>query len=105
MKIYSFLLLLAFFQSINNKILILHNLESIIFKRALLALTINAVLNYLLIPRYGIIGAAYSTIISELFVVFSYVLMAETRFIFMNQVKAVLLVNLFKSDLIRNLKA
>jgi O-antigen/teichoic acid export membrane protein len=105
MKIYSFLLLLAFFQSINNKILILHNLESIIFKRALLALTINAVLNCLLIPRYGIIGAAYSTIISELFVVFSYVLMAETRFIFMNQVKAVLLVNLFKSDLIRNLKA
>jgi O-antigen/teichoic acid export membrane protein len=105
MEIYSLLLMLTFFQSINNKVLILHNLESIIFKRALLALTINAVLNCLLIPRYGIIGAAYSTIISELFVVFSYVLMAETRFIFMNQVKAVLLVNLFKSDLIRNLKA
>lgn len=105
MKIYSFLLLLTFFQSINNKILILHNLEAIIFKRALLALTINAVLNCLLIPRYGITGAAYSTIISEFFVVLSYALMKETRFIFMNQVKAVLLVNLFKSDLIRNLKA
>ncbi len=105
MKIYSLLLILTFFQSINNKILILHDLETVIFKRALLALTINALLNCLLIPRYGIIGAAYSTIISELFVVLSYVLMRETRFIFMNQVKAVLLINLFKSDLIRNLKA
>lgn len=105
MEIYSLLLVLTFFQSINNKVLILHNLESIIFKRALLALTVNAVLNCLLIPRYGIIGAAYSTILSELVVVISYVLLAKTRFIFVNQVKAVLLINLFKSDLIRNLKA
>lgn len=105
MEIYSLLLVLAFFQSINNKVLVLHNLESIIFKRALLALTINAILNFFLIPRYGILGAAYSTILSELFVLFSYVLLAETRFIFVNQVKAVLLINLFKSDLIRNLKA
>jgi len=105
MKVYSLLLILSFFQSINNKILILHNLEKIIFKRALLALTINAVLNFFLIPRYGIIGAAYSTVISELVVVLSYALMAETRFIFMNQLKAVLLINLFKSDLVKNLKA
>jgi O-antigen/teichoic acid export membrane protein len=105
MKVYSLLLILTFFQSINNKILILHNLERVIFKRALFALTINAVLNFFLIPRYGIIGAAYSTVISELFVVLSYAFMAETRFIFMNQVKAVLLINLFKSDLVKNLKA
>ncbi|ETX12582.1 polysaccharide biosynthesis protein [Marinomonas ushuaiensis DSM 15871] len=104
MKIYSLLLILTFFQSINNKILILHNLETIIFKRALLALSINAVLNYLLIPRYGINGAAYSTVISELFVLISYALIRETRFIFIYQVKAVLLVSLFKSDFIRNLK-
>lgn len=105
MKVYSLLLILTFFQSINNKILILHNLERVIFKRALFALTINAVLNFFLIPRYGIIGAAYSTVISEVFVVLSYAFMAETRFIFMNQVKAVLLINLFKPDLVKNLKA
>ena len=105
MKVYSLLLILSFFQSINNKILILHNLERVIFKRALFALTINAVLNFFFIPRYGIIGAAYSTVISELFVVLSYAFMAETRFIFMNQVKAVLFINLFKSDLVKNLKA
>ena len=105
MKVYSLLLILTFFQSINNKILILHNLERVIFKRALFALTINAVFNFLFIPSYGIVGAAYSTVISEIFVVLSYAFMAETRFIFMNQVKATLLINLFKPDLIKNLKA
>ena len=105
MEVYSLLLILTFFQSINNKILILYNLERVIFTRALFALTINAVLNFFFIPRYGIIGAAYSTVISELFVVLSYAFMAETRFIFMNQVNAVLLINLFKPDLVKNLKA
>lgn len=105
MKVYSLLLILTFFQSINNKILILHNLERVIFKRALFALTINAASNFFFIPHYGIIGAAYSTVISEFFVVLSYAFMAETRFIFMNQVKAVLLINLFKPDLVKNLKA
>jgi O-antigen/teichoic acid export membrane protein len=105
MKIYSFLLLLSFFQSINNKILVLNNLQHHIFKRCILSLVINGILNVILIPKYGIIGAAYSTVISEIFVVLSYAFMAETRFIFINQVKAALLVNLFKSDLVKNLKS
>ena len=105
MKVYSLLLILSFFQSINNKVLILHGFEKIIFKRALFALAINAVLNFTLIPKYGIIGAAYSTVLSELFVVLSYAFMPETRFVFINQLKAVLLINLFKSDLVKNLKA
>lgn len=105
MKVYSLLLILSFFQSINNKVLILHGLEKVIFKRALFALTINAVLNFTLIPKYGIIGAAYSTVISELFVVLSYAFKHETRFIFINQLKAVLLINLFRQDLVKNLKA
>jgi len=105
MKVYSFLLILSFFQSINNKILILNNLQHVIFKRALMALIINALLNIMFIPKYGVLGAAYSTVISELFVVFSYMLRADTRFIFMYQLRAVLLINLFKPGLVKSLKA
>ena len=105
MKVYSALLILSFFQSINNKILILNNLQHVIFKRALMALTINALLNMIFIPKYGILGAAYSTVISELFVVFSYILRADTRFIFMYQLKAILLINLFKPGLVKSLKS
>jgi len=105
MEVYSVLLVISFFQSINNKILILNNLQHVIFKRSLMALVINALLNIVLIPKYGILGAAYSTVISEVFVVFSYILRSDTRFIFIYQLRAILLVNLFKPGLIESLKS
>ena len=105
MKIYALILICAFFQSINNKVLVLHNLQSVIFKRVLLALILNAVLNFILIPQYGLVGAAYSTVLSELFIVVSYVFRADTRFIFRYQLKALFLVNLFNPRLIQSIKA
>ncbi|EGQ9868236.1 oligosaccharide flippase family protein, partial [Vibrio parahaemolyticus] len=48
MEIYSILLVVSFFQSLNNKILILNNLQSVIFKRAVFALITNAILNLFL---------------------------------------------------------
>lgn len=104
MKIYSLLLMLSFFQSINNKVLILEGLQNVISQRALLALIINGILNVIMIPKYGIIGAAYSTILSESFVLFSYIFRANTRFVFIYQFKSILLLNLFNTDFIKNLK-
>ncbi len=105
MRVYSLLLIFSFFQSLNNKVLILHGLQHVIFKRALMALTLNFILNLILIPRYGILGAAYSTVISEAFVIFSYAFRADTRFIFYYQLRAILLVDLFKPGLIRSIRA
>ncbi|WP_412125853.1 flippase [Vibrio cyclitrophicus] len=103
MKIYSLLLIVSFFQSLNNKVLILNNLQSVIFKRATFALIVNAILNIILIPRFGIKGAAYSTITSEILVLISYCLRKDTRFIFYLQIKAIFLFNLFKKDVIRSI--
>ena len=105
MQIYSALLILSFFQSINNKILVLHNLQNIIFKRAIFALSINGLLNYLLIPIYGINGAAYSTVISEFMVLLSYAIRSDTRFIFIYQLKSLLLFRLFHPNFIKGLKS
>jgi O-antigen/teichoic acid export membrane protein len=105
MKIYSVLLLLSFFQSLNNKVLILHNLQNIIFKRAILALCVNGILNYFLIPIYGINGAAYSTVISEFLVILSYAIKSETRFIFIYQLKSLLIFRIFHPNFFKGLKS
>jgi O-antigen/teichoic acid export membrane protein len=105
LKVYSVLLILSFFQSINNKILILHNLQGIIFKRAIFALTTNGILNYFLIPIYGIKGAAYSTVISELLVVLSYAVRRDTRFIFIYQLKSLFIFQIFHPNFIKGLKS
>jgi O-antigen/teichoic acid export membrane protein len=105
MEIYSALLVLTFFQSLNNKVLILHNLQHIIFKRAIFALIMNALLNYFLIPIYGIKGAAYSTVISEFLVILSYAISADTRFIFIYQLKSLFIFRIFHSNFLKGLKS
>ncbi|EGR3079118.1 flippase, partial [Vibrio parahaemolyticus] len=104
MEIYSILLVVSFFQSLNNKILILNNLQSVIFKRAVFALITNAILNLFLIPKFGIKGAAYSTVLSEMLVLISYSFRKDTRFIFNHQMRAIFFVNLFKIEIIRSIK-
>ena len=87
MELYCFVLLFAFFQAINNKILILDGYRTLIMYRVLLALLVNGILNLYFIPSFGIIGAVYSTIISEFFVFISYFFNKRTRFIFFYQIR------------------
>ncbi|MBY7851288.1 flippase [Vibrio fluvialis] len=105
MQIYSLLLVVSFFQSLNNKVLILNDLQSVIFKRATFALIINAVLNFILIPKFGIKGAAYSTVMSEILVLISYSFRKDTRFIFYHQIKAIFFLNILKKDVMRSIKS
>lgn len=48
-----------------NKILMAENLAKIALKRTALGAVTNVILNYFLIPKYGIQGAAYSTLIAQ----------------------------------------
>jgi O-antigen/teichoic acid export membrane protein len=50
-----------------DKLIILENRQASITLRVLIGVVINIVLNYLLIPQYGAIGAAYATIVSQFF--------------------------------------
>jgi O-antigen/teichoic acid export membrane protein len=104
LEIYAIVLIVSFFQSINNKILVLHNLQHMIFKRAILALVANAILNFLLIPIYGIKGAAFSTVLSEVVVLLSYSLNHKTRFIFVYQIRAMCFVDLFNAKAMKSIR-
>jgi O-antigen/teichoic acid export membrane protein len=50
-----------------DKLLIVENKQINITYRVFLGVVVNIVLNYLLIPNYGAIGASYATIISQFF--------------------------------------
>lgn len=98
LSVYSAVFVVSFFQSLNNKVLILENLQRMIFYRAFLSLIVNGVLNLVFIPRYGIVGAAASTVISEILVIFSYAISKSTRKIFFYQLKALNVFNLLKRE-------
>ena len=89
LKIYSLTLLVAFFQSLNNKILVLENLQNLIPYRVISALVVNFVLNIYLIPVYGINGAAVATVLSEIFILISYSFTSSTRQLFRYQLRAI----------------
>jgi PST family polysaccharide transporter len=71
------------------------NLAYLAFRRALLGAVINVVMNWLLIPHYGILGAAYATLISfTVSAFFSDMFSRKTRVVFYQKAKALALVNI-----------
>jgi O-antigen/teichoic acid export membrane protein len=95
LKVYSLVLLMAFFQSLNNKLLILYNQQHLIMYRVLASLILNFLLNLYLIPKYGLIGAAFATVLSELFIIISYLINKKTRHIFWFQLNSFNPLNVF----------
>jgi len=85
--IYSFGLIFVFFAANNNKLLMIDNLQKLMLGRNILGLGMNVVLNILLIPLYGIKGAAIATVFTEMIVMLSYGLNTKTRYIMWLQLK------------------
>ena len=76
----------AIMTSLNNKLLIINNLEKIILKRVIFSLFINVVLNFILINKFGIDGAAFSTLFITIFSAIIYDLIDKKSF-FLNKYK------------------
>lgn len=85
--IYAFGLVFVFFAANNNKLLMIDNLQKLMLGRNILGLGVNVVLNILLIPLYGIKGAAIATVLTEMIVMLSYGLNTKTRYIMWLQLK------------------
>lgn len=64
LKIYSVVCLFYFFNSVSGRWYINEGLQKVALFRNLLGLVIAVILNFLLIPRFGLTGASLSTIIS-----------------------------------------
>ena len=88
LKIYCFILFFSGFGVISSKWLITKNLQKFGTYRTYIALVINVVLNLLLIPKYNIEGAAYASLISQVFASYlSHLFFKETRELFWIQTK------------------
>ena len=88
LKIYSISFVFVFFNPINNKLLMIENLQKLMLIRNLIGLVVNLVLNFILIPKLGITGAAISTVFSQLAILLSYYFDTRTKYIFTIQIKS-----------------
>ncbi len=71
------------------------NLARLALRRALLGAAMNVLMNWLLIPHYGIVGAAWATLVSfAVSAFFSDMFSRKTRVVFYQKAKALALVNL-----------
>ncbi|HSD07316.1 flippase [Flavobacterium sp.] len=74
-----------------GNMLVVENLNTHNLIKSLQGLAINLVLNFVLIPKYGINGAAMATLISQFFASYLYyIFFKKTRHIFLLQTKSIL---------------
>lgn len=86
----------AFLATASSQYLIAENLTSLTLIRTLLGAVSNILLNLLLIPKMGILGAAMGTLIAYLVSAFSIVLFPKTREQGLLMIKSLILPNLIK---------
>jgi len=96
LQIYIWATVFVFLGVVTGKYLVVENYTKISFFRTLIGGVINIILNLILIPRYGIRGAAVATVFSQFIVAFLIVLIPETRFNIVLMGKSFLLVNSIK---------
>jgi len=81
----------------SGKFLLAENYTRIAFYRTLFGAVINVALNIILIPKYGINGAAVATLVSYFMAVFFLVFIDRTRQQSIMMLKSFLLIPLFKN--------
>ena len=77
--IYGLTLYATFINIAVGKYLTTENLLKIIFYRSIIGVGVNLILNWIMIPQYGYLGAAYASLISYYVVTFSLVLFKDSR--------------------------
>ncbi len=78
----------------SSQYLITENFTKLSFFRTLIGMVINVILNLVLIPKYGIIGAAYATLISYSAATFSLIFIKKTSYQIVMMLKSIFLITL-----------
>ena len=68
LRIYALSSFSVFFGVVSGRWLIARSLEKVILIKTVIGLIMNLILNLLWIPKYGVMGAAYATLVSQTFV-------------------------------------
>lgn len=83
----------TYFGIITNKILLSLNNQKLIFYKQLSLTILNVCLNIILIPKYGIVGAALATLIADITInIFYEYLFSETRWLFNLKIQSLLFI-------------
>lgn len=83
----------TYFGIITNKILLSLNKQKLIFYKQFSLTILNVCLNIILIPKYGIVGAALATLIADITInIFYEYLFSETRWLFNLKMQSLLFV-------------
>lgn len=83
---------MSYLGAITNKLLLIENCQKIIFLKQLALMILNVSLNFILIPMYGIVGAAIATLVADVLVnIFFDVFYKKSRWLFKLKVKALLI--------------
>lgn len=96
LRIYIWASVFVFLGVATGKYLIAENYTKISFLRTFMGAIINITLNIMLIPKFGINGAAIATVLSQFAVAFSIVLIPKTRYNFLLIIKSFLLTSSIK---------
>ncbi|MEI8363104.1 MAG: flippase [Betaproteobacteria bacterium] len=89
--------LLVFLGVVNGKFLLAEGMMKAMLYFTLACGVLNVIFNLLLIPIYGIYGAAISTLLTQFFGLFFTCLHKRTRTIFYMQIKALLMLSIIKA--------
>ena len=101
LKLYSISFIFIFFNPMNNKLLMIDNLQKLMLVRNFIGLVFNLSLNYYFIPLFGVVGAVYSTLISQALILLSYLFDNRTKYIFFIQIKSILFPIQFFKNLLK----
>jgi len=83
----------TYFGIITNKILLSLNKQKLIFYKQLSLTILNFCLNIILIPKYGIVGAALATLFADTAInIFYECLFSETRWLFNLKIQSLLFI-------------
>ncbi len=80
----------------SSQFLIAENYTKVSFYRTFIGMVVNVILNLIFIPKFGIQGAAFATLISYSAATFSLIFNKKTRYQTIMMVKSILFINLFK---------
>jgi len=80
----------------STQYLITENYTKLSFFRTLVGMVFNVILNFVLIPEYGIIGAAYATLISYSIATFSLIFIRKTFYQIVMMIKSIFLITLIQ---------
>lgn len=84
----------------SSKWYLTENLQKLLFWRSFYGMLINILLNVILIPNYGIVGAAYATLFSQIFATYIFDISNDkTRLMFIMKTNSIFLTNFFKKNI------